>query len=144
MFSAILNQNLKFHAFAYGSNTSIHKVVSYSVARIVKVIEETAESGDQLIQPDILEEWLPNCSVEEKGFRQQLEASIGVIKKYLSYHEAQAKYLELFKFIEDELFHTKPPRKHLIESVLSTIKSEPKMAAHPELLKLEQTIAEFL
>ncbi|MBM4760923.1 TetR/AcrR family transcriptional regulator [Bacillus sp. B15-48] len=143
MFSAILHQNLKFHAYAYGANTSIHKVVSYSVARAVKIVEEVTEAKESLIQPDILEKWLPNLSREEKELHTEFLSLSLSLNKYLENHDQQLKCQELIRFIEEELFQSKCQRRFLIESALNSLKAETILASHPDLLKIEQLIHDF-
>src|SRR5690554_3337237 len=44
MFMGILQQNLRFYLKIYRGDTGIHEVVRYSVARLVKMIDDVSES----------------------------------------------------------------------------------------------------
>jgi len=143
MFSVMLTQNLKFQTSAYKSNTNIHKVVSYTVNRIVNMVNEVAESGEQLLPPSILENWLPEGD-ETKAFRQQLKHTVLALKKKLINLEDENRCLELLMFIEDELLHAHNPRKYLVESALSSLKGEQHLAGDIQLIKLEQIVDELL
>lgn len=142
MFSAMLNHNLKFHASAYKTNTSIHKVVSYTVSRIVKMVDEVAESKEQLISPDILNSWISEGS-NTRAFREELKNLVLAVKKKIKKIEEEERFLELLMFIEDELTHSHHPRKYLIESALSSLKAEPSLTKDSSLNSLEQIIHEY-
>jgi AcrR family transcriptional regulator len=142
MFSAMLNHNLKFHASAYKSNTSIHKVVSYTVSRIVKMVEELAESEEQLISPDLLNSWFSDES-NTRAFREQLKHIVLALKNKIKKVEEKERYLELLMFIEDELIHSHHPRKFLIESALASLKIEPSLTEDLNLKNLEHLINDF-
>jgi AcrR family transcriptional regulator len=142
MFSAMLNHNLKFHASAYKSNTSIHKVVSYTVARIVKLVDEVAEAEEQLISPDMLGSWISDES-NTRAFREQLKNTVALLKKKVNKIEDEERYLELLMFIEDELIHTHHPRKYLVESALASLKAEPSLTKDLNLKNLEKVINDY-
>ena len=142
MFSAMLNQNLKFHASAFKSNTSIHKVVSYTVSRIVKMVDELSESEEQLISPDLLTSWISDGN-NTRAFREQLKDTVIAVKKKIKKLEEEERYLELLMFIENELIHSHHPRKFLIESAFASLKNEPSLAEDTSLTNLEQLISDF-
>lgn len=142
MFSSMLTQNLKFQTSAYESNTSIHKVVSYTVNRIVNMVNEVADSEEQLLPPSILESWLPKGN-KTKAFREQLKHSVSSLKKKLSNLEDEDRCLELLMFIEDELLNAHNPRKYLVGSALSSLKAEPQLEGTIHLNDLEGIINEL-
>jgi len=139
MFMGILHYNLKYYGFAYKSNASIHEVVRYSVDRVIKMVNEVVETGDQLIDPEILDKWLP--------VRQDIQSKIGntvlVIKKELAPSPEQEKYIELLDFVADELLHSRSPRKFLIDNILSSLQSDQAFLAKKELQELDQLIKDY-
>ncbi|PLR79843.1 TetR/AcrR family transcriptional regulator [Bacillus canaveralius] len=143
MFMGILQQNLKYHELAHGSNHSVHQVVRYSVERIVRMVDEVAKSGDQLVQPELLENLLPDCRNTDQAFQQELYHTVLVLKKALNHREAQTKYMELLEFIQDELLHSKNPRKFLIESALLSFKTGQAAFAKKDVQKLDQLVESF-
>ncbi|PLR78965.1 TetR/AcrR family transcriptional regulator [Bacillus sp. V3-13] len=143
MFMGILQQNLKYHELAYGSTYSVHQVVRYSVERVVGMVDEVAKSGDQLVQPELLERWLPDCKKAELAFQQELYHTVLSLKKALNHQGEQKKYMELLDFIQDELLHSKDPRKFLIESALLSLKAVQPALEKNYLQKLEQLVEVF-
>jgi AcrR family transcriptional regulator len=143
MFMGILQNNIKFYYMVHESSESINQVVRYSLERIVKMVDEVAKSGDQLIHPDVLEKWLPDCKNADQAFQQDLYHSVLELKKALNRCEEQAKYIELLDFVLDELLHAKNPRKFLVESAIVPFKAEQKYFRKKELQKLEQLIAAY-
>jgi AcrR family transcriptional regulator len=142
MFLGILNHNLKFFAMAYESNPSINQAVRYSVERIVKIVDEVAGAGDQLIDPKILGTWLPDCKNNDQAFQQKLYHTVLALKRSVNHNEEQAKYIELLDFIQEELLDSKNPRKFLIESALLSLKSG-QYFGKSELQKLYQMVEAY-
>ncbi|HZG72292.1 MAG TPA: TetR/AcrR family transcriptional regulator [Chondromyces sp.] len=140
MFMGMLQHNLKYNALAYGQNTNIHQIVRYSVERLVKMVEEVSESKQQLIQPNLLEKWLPTNKSCNKTFLQELHHTILSLKKHVNGDESQLTYMELLNFIQDELFHSEVPRKSLIESALFFLKNNSLLSNYGELDKLNNLI----
>ncbi len=143
MFLGILNHNYKYYSIESNSRTAIKKVVRYSVNRIVKIVEEVAESDEQLLPPEKLTSWLPDCKKSTKALQQKLQHSILSLKKSLHHSHEPLKYIELLDFILDELVNTKEPRKFLIESVLSVLKTEPSLFKAGDMQKLEEQIKQY-
>ncbi|MGE8207496.1 TetR/AcrR family transcriptional regulator [Heyndrickxia sp. NPDC080065] len=142
MFMGILQHNLKYNEIAHKSNCSIHRVIRYSVDRLVKIVEEVSEAGDQLIEPKALERRLPNCQKTAQVFQQKLNQIVSEMKKGLDHD--QSKYIELLDFIQEELLDSKNPRKFLIESALFSLKSDQALIEKKHLQKLDQLITEYL
>ncbi|MFJ5714785.1 TetR/AcrR family transcriptional regulator [Neobacillus sp. NPDC093127] len=144
MFQGILQHNLQYNRMAFETGEKISHVVRYSVGRLVKMVEEVAESGSQLLEPEHLEKWLPSCNNNNQTFKQQLlhqavSLRKAITKNFLTEGE-QEKYLELLDFIQDELLHGHKPRKFLIESALGTLSSS---FLKKELKQLEELIEEY-
>lgn len=140
MFLGILNHNLKFNTLANESTSNLNQVVRYSVARLVKIVEEVSESGDQLMKPEQLEKWIPDFQANKGFFHQQLSSHVLAVKKEF---KEQEKYHELLDFIHEELLHTKNPRKFLVESTLATLKSDQNLQKNKDIEQIEQLTKEY-
>lgn len=143
MFMGILHHNLKYYEFAYKSNGSIREVVHYSVNRMIKIVNEVVETGEQLIHPEIIDTWCPICIKNGQNIQSKVYDTVEVIKKSLTQNADQEKYFELLDFVADELVHSKNPRKFMIENVLLTLQSDPFLIVKNELLELEQLIEDY-
>lgn len=143
MFMGILHQNFKYQAIAHESNASIHQVVRYSVERVVKMVHEVSEAGDQLIQPELLDSWLPDCKTTDPAFQQKLYHTVLALKKAVNHNKEQSKYIELLDFVQDELLNSKDPRKFLVESALLSLKAGQVFFERKELHNLDQLVETF-
>ncbi|MBB6452470.1 AcrR family transcriptional regulator [Salirhabdus euzebyi] len=123
MFIGILHQNIKYADKRKNADEEVHKVVHYSVNRIVKVVEEVAESGEQLHEPSHLDSWLSKDKRADQTFRLRLTETITSLRKRLKEDKDQVRYIELIDFIQDEISHSHHPRKMLIESSLASLKN---------------------
>lgn len=145
MFQGILQHNLQYNRMAFETGEKISQVVRYSVGRLVKMVDEVAKSGSQLLEPGHLEMWLPSCNHNNQTFKQQLlhfavPLRKAITKNFLDEGE-QEKYIELLDFIQDELLHGQKPRKFLIESALVSLNSS--SCWKKELKQLEELIEEY-
>ncbi|MEH7075667.1 TetR/AcrR family transcriptional regulator [Neobacillus drentensis] len=126
MFQGLLQHNLQYNRITHESGEKISHVVRFSVTRLVKMVEEISESGNQLHDPALLEKWLPGCNKHNNDFKNQLLHLSGALRKAITKNlhgeVEQEKNLELLDFIQEELLHTSKPRKFLIECALVTLK----------------------
>jgi AcrR family transcriptional regulator len=143
MFMGMLHHNIHFHFMANEQCSNIKQVIRYTVQRIERMVEEVEKNGVQLLEPGILEKWLPDCHKTEKIFKKKIDSSIIALKKCLSNASDQPKYLELLDFIQDEIIQSKTPRKFLIKSALSTLGENREACSRTEMIKLEQIVDEF-
>ncbi|TKD72151.1 TetR/AcrR family transcriptional regulator [Pseudalkalibacillus hwajinpoensis] len=127
MFLGMLHHNVKYYSIANGASADIYPVVRYTVNRIVNVVDGAAESGDQLNMPEQMNSWLPDAMRSEQDFQDTLYQTISELKENLVSKENHPKSVQLLDFVQDELLHSKKPRKFLIESVLLSIKEEEKL-----------------
>ncbi|MDR6123184.1 AcrR family transcriptional regulator [Bacillus sp. SLBN-46] len=145
MFQGILQINVQYNRMAYETGEKVSQVVRYSVSRLVKMVEDVVDSNDQLLQPELIEKWLPGCQKNDKGFKTQLlQYSVTLrktIAKHISIEAEQTKFIELLDFIIDELLHSGVPRKFITESALYTLKENNYLAK--ELPPLEKLVKDF-
>jgi hypothetical protein len=145
MFLGILQHNFKFNAMAYEEeNSSIQRIVRYSVGRIVKIVEEVSDAGEQLIKPEILESWLPSFNKRDKTLKEELYHTILQIKMSLNDGIDQTKPLELLNFVLDEVLHSREPRKFLIESALFSLQNDGALSESTEMQLFERLVIEYL
>ncbi|WP_144548184.1 TetR/AcrR family transcriptional regulator [Bacillus sp. X1(2014)] len=147
MFQGIIQYNIQYNRMAHESGEKVSSVVRYCVARMVKMVDEVAESGEQLIEPKTLEKWVPDCPKNNHEILTQLvklalilRASIAKSIKDLN---EQNKYHELLDFIQEEIIHTRSPRKFLIQSALLSLKQNPASLWKKELGQLDELIEAF-
>ncbi|ETI68908.1 TetR/AcrR family transcriptional regulator [Neobacillus vireti] len=145
MFQGILQHNLHYNRMAFETGEKINQVVRYSVGRLVKMVDDVAESGSQLLEPGHLEKWLPSCNRNNQTFKQQLLHHALPLRKMITKNlldeGEQEKYLELLDFIHDELLDGNKPRKFLIESALISLDSS--SLWKKELKQLEELIEHY-
>ncbi|EKN67551.1 TetR/AcrR family transcriptional regulator [Neobacillus bataviensis LMG 21833] len=145
MFQGILQHNVQYNRRAHKTGEKIGPVVRYCVARLVKMVEEVSESGDQLLEPALLEKWLPNGSRNKQGLKEKLFHLSGTIRKSVSKNKSsdddEEKHLELLEFIQDELLHSNNPRKYLIKSALTSMNGY--ACCNKELQQLETLIDDY-
>lgn len=128
MFMGILHQNLKFYTMAHHQNVNIHKVVQYSVGRLVQMVEDISSSREQLLDPGYLQEWLPEKNKVEADFSSALSEAIAALRSSVTKGavppQERDRSLELLAFIQEELLNAKKPRTFLLESALNTLKGQ--------------------
>lgn len=117
MLKGVLQQNIRYYSLTHGSNANIEIVIRYSVSRVLKMVEEAAESGEVLHPSELMETWLPNDKKIDQGIREKLCQTIYAMKIDQVNDE---KHTAMLDFIQEELLQTKP-RKFLIDSVLLSL-----------------------
>lgn len=147
MFQGLLQNNLQYNRLATDSNEKISNVVRYSVNRLVNMVNEVVEADEQLHDPELLEKWLPGLQKNNHELIVQFYKNVSAMRNCISKHfqetNDQEKYHELIDFIQEEIMHTRAPRKFLIESTLQTLQNNPAGAWERELLQLNEIITAF-
>ncbi|MDP4086321.1 MAG: TetR/AcrR family transcriptional regulator [Bacillota bacterium] len=143
MFIGMLHHNIHFHFMANEQDANIKQVIRYTVQRIERMVNEVENNGVQLLEPEILEKWLPDCHKSKKTFKKKLDSSILALKKCLSNDPNQLKYLELLDFIQEEVIQSKTPRKFLIKCALFSLRENKQAFSRAELSNLELLVDEY-
>lgn len=143
MFTGMLHHNIHFHFLANGLEGNMKQVIRYTVQSLVKIVDEIDQNPAPLLNPDVLEKWLPDGQKPEYAFRKELNTAISALKNFLSDGEDQLKQLELLDFIEEELLHSKMPRKYLIQSALASLNENTETDWLDGLQKLERKIEDY-
>ncbi|MDQ0483703.1 TetR/AcrR family transcriptional regulator [Guptibacillus hwajinpoensis] len=128
MFLGMLHHNVKYYSIANGASADIYPVVRYTVDRVVNIVNGASESDDQLNTPEQMNSWLPDAMRSEQDFQDKLYQTIQALKENLTPKQKHAKSIQLLDFVQDELLHSKKPRRFLIESVLLSIRHDETLA----------------
>ncbi|MEH7106513.1 TetR/AcrR family transcriptional regulator [Bacillus sp. JJ1764] len=145
MFIGMLRENLQFNRMTNKSNFSPIKVVRYSVKRLVDLVEGAADSNEQLLDPDVLEIWFPDCKKPMHGYKKKLHKSLSALRNFLNEQKEPKpnKFVELLDFIEEEFMDSKSPRPFIIESALLSLNTIQDTTWQTELRQLEQLIGAY-
>ncbi|WP_257147597.1 TetR/AcrR family transcriptional regulator [Bacillus sp. es.036] len=122
MFLGILHHNVKYYSIANGASADIYPVVEYSVDRMVTIVEDASITDQQLNKPEQMDDWFPEGN---QLFHSNLVSTIRLLKADLA--ESNNEAIERLDFVKDELLHSKKSRKFLIESVLCSLRDDPKL-----------------
>jgi AcrR family transcriptional regulator len=142
MFLGILNHNIKYSSMANGSNVNIQQIVRYTVNRIVKTVNEVSLTGEQLINPEVIDRWVPDTQNSIKIIHKKIHDSIGSLKN--SQKQMDEKSEELLDFIEDELLKSRNPRRFLIESALCSLRTNSTLQDTKEFPVIEELVKEYI
>ncbi|MDQ0273259.1 TetR/AcrR family transcriptional regulator [Cytobacillus purgationiresistens] len=124
MFLGILHQNVKYYSTINESSAGISKAVKYTVSRIVGIAEEVSASEEQLFSPTLIDNWLQNHGKTDQTFKDDLNQTITKLITSLKDSNDTEDLRKLIEFVQDEILHTKKPRRFLIESAVFTLKSK--------------------
>jgi AcrR family transcriptional regulator len=143
-FLGILHHNLRYYSLVNNTTAGLHRVVHYSVERIINIAEELEKGNKALFQPELLQVWFPEHQIDSQDPRQELHHTVLFLKQQLTDREDQVKYQELLDFIQEELLHSKTPRRFLIESTFSSLKEGEELFEETHFEKLEELIKKTL
>ncbi|WP_044640727.1 TetR/AcrR family transcriptional regulator [Risungbinella massiliensis] len=148
MFTSILHRNFHFNFKAKETNLNEDEVIRYSVNRLIHMVEEVSNTGEQLLDPQLLEKWVPTCESAKLKLEQEVLNCIIELKKCMNKEVVneleQQKYSELLDFIQEELFHQPTSRKFIIESALNSLKQSSIASFKQNLNTLKQLIDSYL
>ncbi|WP_176215176.1 TetR/AcrR family transcriptional regulator [Cytobacillus gottheilii] len=126
MFLGIIHQNIQYNRLDEDTeNDNIERVIEYSVNRILYMVEEVSLHEAQLLDPAIINKWLPTHSKEEIEFSERIELLHAQLQNIIhnSHFDTEEKdrLTELIEFIKEELLEVKKVRHFVIESALKSI-----------------------
>ncbi|CAM3403492.1 TetR/AcrR family transcriptional regulator [Marinicrinis lubricantis] len=146
LFSGMLQQTIQYNFMAKASDLNHLDVIRYCVARIQSVVLDVAQSGKQLLDPDILNTWLPDSpNTKNKIFHDVFEATSEMKKQVekLLNEPVRLKYLQLLDFIQEEMFNQRSPRSYLIESALLSLQMCNELKNSSYLANYEEIITKY-
>ncbi|MFI8492740.1 TetR/AcrR family transcriptional regulator [Peribacillus butanolivorans] len=120
------------------------KVIRYCMNRIGHIVNEVAESGEQILDPELIDTWIPNfrCNLHT-SHNDLLQSTLALKKatnKALPCSEDRTKAIELIDFIHEEITQSSKPRQFLIESLLNTLKTQYATIAQQYVENFEENI----
>ena len=121
---------------------SEYEVIRYCVDRIKTLVDDVSHKKVQLLSPNYLKEWLPDCLSTKQSSQNNLLQTIRFIKKEVAKMQNDAekkKYEQLLDFIQEELLLKDVPRDFLIESAILSLKMCPSLKNLKELENLNIT-----
>ncbi|RDW17350.1 TetR/AcrR family transcriptional regulator [Oceanobacillus arenosus] len=140
MFAAILHYNIRYYYRVHGPQSNMNLVVRYCVGRIRMMVNEVAESQEQLLNPEILKDWMDISENKTQVFQAELYDIVMVLKSDLSNLERHVQYMELLDFILDEFQHTLNPRKFLIDSALLSLETADNLFEKADIQSLRKLV----
>lgn len=84
MFLGMLHRNFHYNFMVNGTKTDPHEIITYSVKRLLPLVDEVASSGDILLDPQTIKEWLPSCPNTKNQIEQDISAALIDLKSKLT------------------------------------------------------------
>ncbi|MFD6441828.1 TetR/AcrR family transcriptional regulator [Peribacillus sp. NPDC060186] len=145
LYSGMMHQTIHFNALAKEPDFNPTEIIRYCVDRIKTLFDDVSQSGVQLLEPDYIKHWLPECFDTKQDFHTALLHSTTELKKIilkLCLDEAErVKHLKLVHFIQEEFLQKGEPRHFLIESALLSLSTNSKLKNTKEFSDFEKIIA---
>ncbi|RIW38801.1 TetR/AcrR family transcriptional regulator [Bacillus salacetis] len=143
-FLGILHHNLRYYSMVNNTTAGLHRVVHYSVDRIINIAEEMEKGSKPLFRPELLQVWFPEYQTSAPDARQELHHTVFFLKQQLTDTGEQMKYEELLDFIQEELLHSKTPRRYIVESAFTALKEGEELFEEAHFEKLEELIKKIM
>ncbi|WP_185767154.1 TetR/AcrR family transcriptional regulator [Niallia circulans] len=128
MLTGNLHNLIYFYSLDKQRHTDVHKIVQYSVNRIIGMVEDVSKNGERLLSPDLLLKWLSDSAendrhTDSKNISCVIESLKLMIKNSVQNVEEQKKYEELVEFVEEELVEPQNRRKHIVQMAIGELKA---------------------
>lgn len=65
---------------AQEKDSSLKAVIRFTVERVVKMVDEVESSRAQLLNPEILSKWLPDCNKTGLAYEEKLHHIVSALK----------------------------------------------------------------
>ncbi|MGE7758630.1 TetR/AcrR family transcriptional regulator [Peribacillus sp. NPDC097895] len=128
IFHSMMTHINHFNYRANAEGSSEVQIIRYCMNRIVHLVDEVAENGEQILNPELIDTWFPKFKNHLNPCHNELLNSTSELKKAINKAfpcgENRTRAIELVDFIQDELMQSDNPRKFLIESLLLTLKTK--------------------
>jgi len=129
-------------------NNNPTPIIRFCMNRLLKMVDEVSESKEQLINPQLMEQFSPTCDHVMDLLIEELKKSYLALMKdirELNMEETERKkYWEILDFIQDELTHSTSPRRYIMESILNGLLVEDKFIHHKLLTAYSENVINFL
>jgi AcrR family transcriptional regulator len=148
MFTSMLQQSSRFYYMDKKDESNPTPIIRFCVNRLMKLVEDLSESGEQLLNPYLMDQFLPDCEKTIEPLKVKLKKShltlMTVIRENVADETKRTKYWEMVDFVQDELIHAPSPRKHIVESVLHFLLNGKELIGHEPLHEYSETVSQFL
>jgi AcrR family transcriptional regulator len=127
MLNGILHNIFYFHSMENQKSPDVHKIVQYSVNRIINMIDYLSETEERLLEPELLIKWLSESAEDDmhtdgKNIVCIIESLKLTVRNTIKDSNEQKKYEELMDFIQEEMVKTEAPRYYVVISAVNTLK----------------------
>lgn len=126
IFQGMIIKLNQYNQLANAAHSSEEKIIRYCIDRNIQILNEISTSGVQILDPELIDTWLPNFRNHQHQCHSDLIHSILALKKatnkLLSGNDRE-RAIELIDFIQEELLHSNKPRRFLLDSTLQTLTS---------------------
>ena len=147
LFKGMLQQSSRFYFMDKKENNNPTPIIRFCMNRLLKMVDEVSESKEQLINPQLMEQFSPTCDHVMDLLIEELKKSYLALMKdirELNMEETERKkYWEILDFIQDELTHSTSPRRYIMESILNGILVEDKFIHHKLLTHIVKMLLIF-
>jgi AcrR family transcriptional regulator len=148
LFKGMLQQSSRFYFMDKKENNNPTPIIRFCMNRLLKMVDEVSQSKEQLINPQLMEQFSPTCDHVMDLLKEELKKSYLALMKdirELNMEETERKkYWEILDFIQDELTHSTAPRRYIMESILNGILVEDKFIQHKLLIAYSENVINFL
>ena len=148
LFKGMLQQSSRFYFMDKKENNNPTPIIRFCMNRLLKMVDEVSQSKEQLINPQLMEQFSPTCDHVMDLLKEELKKSYLALMKdirELNMEEIERKkYWEILDFIQDELTHSTAPRRYIMESILNGILVEDKFIHHKLLIAYSENVINFL
>ena len=148
LFKGMLQQSSRFYFMDKKENNNPTPIIRFCMNRLLKMVDEVSQSKEQLINPQLMEQFSPTCDHVMDLLKEELKKSYLALMKdirELNMEETERKkYWEILDFIQDELTHSTAPRRYIMESILNGILVEEKFIHHKLLIAYSENVINFL
>ncbi|WP_226682809.1 TetR/AcrR family transcriptional regulator [Sutcliffiella horikoshii] len=148
MYLGILNHGIRYYTMTHDKKLDIHRVVQYSVNRLVKIVEDVAESGEVLVEAESMARWVPQEGDKELPLPHAITHAVSDLKKTLSGVADYERLAELLDFIQQELNGKNgiAPRRFLVESAMDSLRGNEDFVSKggPDWRNLQELVESYL
>ncbi|MGD6776936.1 TetR/AcrR family transcriptional regulator [Sutcliffiella horikoshii] len=148
MYLGILNHGIRYYTLTHDKKLDIHRVVQYSVNRLVKIVEDVAQSGEVLVEAESMARWVPHEGDKELPLPHAISHAVSDLKKNLSGCVDYERLAELLDFIQQELSgkNGTAPRRFLVESAMDSLKGNKDLASKggSDFKKLQELLERYM
>ncbi|MCM2675774.1 hypothetical protein [Alkalicoccobacillus plakortidis] len=148
MMTGILHMHFRYHSATTPKTQRTSKdVVHYCINRLVELVHQVTKNKEQLLDPQLLDQWAPDQMKEEDLRIETLEQSLFNLKQLIFKHSSedeQKKHKERLDFLNEELVQQTEPRTFLIDSIIGSLTIDAKPEWQKQLSEFKASVLIFL